>query len=223
MCEVNTMKSKKKNLSIIAAVSIIICLIGIITEYKLNDRLTDKEIQSFRNIYPICGIDEPETLSMGKATLEDYINSGSIDSFVYGEVVGDISMYNKNISTGYSELDEKLVNSGLGIKHDFYEYTISVIEDTENRYDEGDLITITANVLFIDYNPMLRDGMKVVVPVLENDAAIDRNWFNVIGMYYVTDNGYAISAYDEDDALTRRALSGVKVERLLTELGEMIR
>lgn len=217
------MKSKNKKLFIIATISIIICLMGIVyAKFNLNDHLTEKEIQSLRETYPICGIVEPENFSIKEVTLEEYIRSESIDSFVYGEVVGDISLYTKGISTGYLELDEKFVYNGIGIEHDFYEYTVSVIKDTENRYNEGDLITITANALFKDYNPTLTDGMKVVVPVLENDASIGRNWFHVIGMYYVTENGYAISAYDEKEALTRSTLSGVKVESLLNELGNMI-
>lgn len=64
--------------------------------------------------------------------------------------------------------------------------------------------------------------MKVVVPIAENDASINREWFHVVGMYYVTENGYAISAYREDDLLARSAMSGVKVDNLLSELDHMI-
>ena len=64
--------------------------------------------------------------------------------------------------------------------------------------------------------------MKVVVPVLEDEPSINREWFHVIGMYYVTEDDYVISAYDEDKFLTRNNMSGMKVDDLLKELAKMI-
>ena len=184
--------------------------------------LSETEILDLRDQYPIYGIRIPETISMQEVTLEEYIQYDSLDSFVYGEVVGELSTFGKNISTGYSELDEKINKYVVNPSHDFYEYTISVIKDTEGRYKKGEQITIAANILFINYNPTLSDGMKVVVPVLEDEPSINREWFHVIGMYYVTEDDYVISAYDEDKFLTRNNMSGMKVDDLLKELAKMI-
>lgn len=74
----------------------------------------------------------------------------------------------------------------------------------------------------IDFNPKLSDGMKVVVPVMQGKDKLSRNWFGIFGMYYVTEDGYALSAFDENTAATARTTySGIKVENLLKELAEL--
>lgn len=67
-----------------------------------------------------------------------------MESFVYAEVVGEKIRYNKNISLGDLELDTKRAEKGLDGEYEFFEYTLRVITDTEGKYSEGEIITITS-------------------------------------------------------------------------------
>lgn len=210
-------KLNKKKLYVSISIGLLVvfvCFFGLTT--LTEDRLTETQIEALREQYPICGRIVPALASISKSSLEDV--KGRVESFVYGEVVGDISTYYVNASTGTIELDEKRQKHGINDVFEFYEYTISVISDTEGKYESGELITIAANSDMKNYNPKLTDGMKVVVPVTEDDKVDNRNYYNVVGTFYVTDDGYAISAFDEEPAKLRRSLSGIKVEELMKEL-----
>ena len=139
------------------------------------------------------------------------------DTFIYGTVVGDSSEYLVTASAGNSALDEKREENGLGSTYEFYEYPISVISDTNGLFKKGEQITIAASKEFEDYNPHLSTGMEVVVPMIRDDEKATHTQFMVHGMYYVTGDGYVLSAYDEA-AATEKKLSGMKVEALLREI-----
>ena len=209
-------KIKAKHLVIsLCALIVTICSIYFLKSPQ-QERLSQTEISELRDEYPICGVEVPPNISMRTLSLEEV--KQHVDTFVYGEVVGDIHTYDKKISTGYSELDEKEKSKGLSNIYHFYEYTITVIDDTEGKYSKGEKITIADNTDFISYNPQLKDGMKIVVPVQKDEKVDGRHGYFVQGMYYVTDEGYAISAYDESASKVTRSLSGVKVSQLLKQL-----
>jgi len=210
-------KLNKKKIYIVIPVlllAVFVCCFGIIN--KLGQRLSVAQIAELREQYPVCGLEVPPGLSMRSASLEEVKERS--ESFVYGEVVGGVSTYFVDASTGNRELDEKRKENGLDEVYEFYEYTISVIDDTEGTYAKDEIITIAANSVFMDYNPKLEEGMKVVVPVIRDDEKSSRSYYNVNGMYYVTADGYAISAFEEATVYARTAFSGVKVEELLKEL-----
>lgn len=209
--------NKRKNYVIVPVVLIILSVFCIGYFYGTDEqRLSDAEITAMRDKYPVCGIKEPAGVSMRKISLSEL--KGITESFVYGEVTGDMKTYSVALSTGNHSLDNKRKANGIDDVYEFYEYTIVVINDTEGRYKKGEHITIAANIMFKDYNPQLSDGMKIVVPVVMDSEKTERNYYTVNGMYYVTDDGYAISAFEETTAYSRNAMSGVKVEELLKEL-----
>ena len=211
--------SKNKILiCILVIIAISLCLICLFSLNNKEDRLTDEQISQLREQYPICGIIEPPNVSLNhNISLEDIIELS--DSFVYGEVVGDYKTYFVNASTGKTEADKKRKEKGIEDTFEFYEYTLNVINDTEGKYQKGDVITISDNIIFKDYNPKLSDGMKVVVPVFEgkNVKHPTRRSYSVIGMYYVTNDGYAISAFSENKQ-AKKIHSGLKVEEILKQL-----
>lgn len=205
----------RKNL-ILSVPILIIFSICLIVNGINSHRLSDEEIAVLREQYPVCGVDVPEGISMKKASINEV--KSAAETFVYGEVVGDMKTYSVKLSTGNSMLDQKRENNGISEEYDFYEYTISVISDTEGKKEKGENLTITANKIFKNYNPQLREGMKIVVPVVTDDDNQTRNHYIVDGMYYVTEDGYAISAFEESTVYSRKLKSGVKVEELLKEL-----
>ena len=177
--------------------------------------LTEAQIAELREQYPICGIKIPPLIDMRQATLEETIEKA--ETFVYGEVVGDYTVYYKNVSTGHEELDEKRKENGISDVYEFYEYTITVLDDSEDQLTKGEEITITANSMFMEYNPEFSDGMRVVVPVMQTKGNLSRYYYGVEGTFYITEDGYALSAFDEETR-AKKAYSGVKVEDLLEEL-----
>ena len=185
-----------------------------------QQQLSQQEIKELRDIYPIYGKVVPDNLSMVTPQLDEVANV--MESFVYAEVVGEEIRYNKNISLGDPELDTKRAEKGLDGEYEFFEYTLRVITDTEGKYSEGEIITITSNEMFRGYKPELEDGMRIVVPVERENEGSTRHGYTVTGMYYVTEDGYALSAFDENTAaMARTTYSGIKVENLLKELAEL--
>jgi hypothetical protein len=180
-----------------------------------KQHLTTEQIAELREKYPIYGIEVPPMVDMRSPTLEETIEKA--ESFVYGEVVGDYTTYYKNVSTGHEELDAKRKANGINDVYEFYEYTITVLDDTEGKHTKGEEITITANSDFIEYCPPLSDGMRVVVPVIQTKDKTSRYYYGVEGMYYVTEDGYAISAFDEV-RLAKTVYSGITLEELFDVL-----
>ncbi len=156
------------------------------------------------------------TVSMRTPTFEDVYKRSS--TYVHGKIIGDINIYEVELpSTGNTALDEKRAANGISNTAEFYEYTLSVINDTENVYSKNDIIKITANTLFLDYNGRLSDGIEIVVPLGKKRNG-NRVGYQVTGMHYVTDDGYVISAYDEASRKQKTSFNGIKVEELMKKL-----
>ena len=193
-----------------------ICMLAISNIYsKPRYHLTMEEIVSMREQYPVYD-GNPPMLSMVDISLNDL--KKITDSFVYGEVTGDASTYSFVNLTGDAEWDNKMAQVSPNNKTTFFEYPITVISDSEGKYKEGEKITITANTIFKDYLPKLTKGMKVVVPVVRDKDKKGRTHYCLDGMYYITDEGYAISAFDESTAQMKISYNGIKVEDLLKQL-----
>lgn len=216
------------------ALAACLCLvIGLLFNFSNSStpRLSADEISQLREQYPISGQKAPEMVSIYPEPLENIIeltkkfhSHPETFTFVYAEVVGEVTSFDENISTGHSTLDSAYKEHGINLNHEFYEYTLSVIKDTERNHKEGDIITISANMMFIDYYPKLTDGMKIVVPIADYDEPNNTRYgFDNVGMYYITENGYAISAYDEESLLKREPMSGMHVDDLLKELHKMLK
>lgn len=210
---------KRKNIYIISLLCIIICCITI-GFFSKERRLSEDEIEALREQYPICGMGDSVLGFRIPTSIETKIDRGVVYTFVYAEILDDYQTYYINISTGDEVFDEKAASKGFGV-YEYYEYPIRVIEDVTGQYQEGDLLTIAGNMMLKDEKPDLQPGMKMIIPLKENDSKDTRNYFTEIGMYYVTEDGYAISAYDETE-LSRTARSGIKVKKLLKELQELM-
>lgn len=211
------MKAKNKRWIIISGIALICCLCCIFSAVLSEKRLTTAQIELLRERYPVCGLKVPATISVNKMNVDQVKNI--VDTFVYGEVLGCESEY--SVATSFSDeaLNDKRAENGIDEVFEFYEYPIEVISDTEGKYASGDVITIAANTAFIDYNPVLSVGMRIVVPVVQDEKIPSRNYYTVDGMYYVTPEGYALAAFDEENvSVSRGVSSGVKVETLLKNL-----
>ena len=177
-------------------------------------RLTEEQISELREQYPLYTENAPPLVDMDTWSLKQV--KANSDSFVYAEVVGDISYYTVSASTGNEQLDEKRRANGISDEFQFYEYTLTVLGDTSGEYEKGEEITIASNVMFMDYLPKLSDGMRMVIPVSRDPEKPSRSYYQLEGIYYITEDEYAISAFEEK--LEPQPLSGMKVDELMQEM-----
>jgi len=209
-------KMLKKKIYLIVPVFVLVVLLCFWGVHKMTeDRLSEEQIAELREEYPICCVAVPPTIYYVKPTLKEIKEQS--ESYIYCEVVGEMSTHYVNASTGKVELDEKRKANGINDVFEFYAYTVVVIDDTEGKYKKGETVTIAANAGFKDYDPKLSDGMKIVCPVSRDKKNEWRSYFGGDGTYYVTDDGYAISAFEETSTYSRRSFSVIKVEELLKE------
>lgn len=162
-----------------------------------EERLTTQQIENLREIYPVYGdinkISPLIEVAQVETTLEEV--SKKAYTFVYGEIIDEVPVHS---IYSYAK---------------FYGYRVRVFKDSKKNFASGDEITIIANTEFRGYNPSLSNGMKVVLPVGENKG---RYYFDAF-IYYVTDDGFVLSAFDESKHLDKE-YSGIKVEKLLEEI-----
>ncbi len=210
----------KTTVKIITSI-LLILIVGVSSIYYINtrnvfyDQLSEEVIAELREEYPVCGIKSPPNLFLLRRDLSEV--KELTETFVYGKVIGEMSIYQVEARLSNEALREKRNANGINDIFEHYEYTISVIGDTEGIYSGGETITIAANADFMEYNPKLKDGMKVVVPIIRDKRVKGRTSYTVNGMYYVTDDDYAITAFDETKN-GKRVLNGVKVDVLMKEL-----
>ena len=178
----------------------VLCVLALMFAFPQKERLTSTQIENLREQYPIYGdinkISPLIEVAQVETSLEEI--SKRADTFVYGEVIEEVPVYS---IYSYAK---------------FYGYRLKVYKDTENIFSTGEEITIVANTDFKEYNPSLSNGMKVVVPVKEFKSQQGKYNFDVC-MYYVTEEGFVLSAFDEKEILDKE-YSGIKVEKLLEEI-----
>ena len=178
----------------------VLCVLALMFAFPQEERLTSTQIENLREQYPIYGdinkISPLIEVAQVETSLEEI--SKRADTFVYGEVIEEVPVYS---IYSYAK---------------FYGYRLKVYNDTQDKFSSGEEITIVANTAFKDYNPSLSEGMRVVVPVAEFKSQQGKYNFDVF-MYYVTEDGFILSAFDEKKMLDKE-YSGIKVEKLLEEI-----
>ncbi len=185
--------------------------------------LSESEIGELRGRYPVCGdVNKIHNLGSLRDITWDEIKEYH-DTFIYCTIDGDMTTYDQYIPTGNPELDKKRQENGIGDVYKFYEYPITVIEDAAGLFQPGDKLTIASNMDFVDYKPHLSKGMKAIVPVIRDMDKESRMQFGVNGFFYVTENGYVLSAFDEQQASMKTAITGEKVDVLLKELKQAMK
>ena len=110
-----------------------------------------------------------------------------------------------------------------GSASSFFEYPAVVIEDTGDILKPGDEITVAANKMFYGYIPELSPGMKIVFAVTGEWHKKSQYGLSKIGTYYITEDGFALSAFDEELYKMKRPLSGVPLKTLMHELGKLVK
>lgn len=208
---------KRKRIITLVVIGLLAFAVVIVTIQLVNrgtDKLSDAEIADLRDEYPINYQDS------GLATTIDISLKEAIsyaDTFVYGRILGAIDEYTENIGSGISAIDDMHADVGGMDEFSFFGYTIEVIEDSEGLFSEGDLLYIEANTLFADTIPDLDRGMQMIIPVTDWQTETKTNRYNFArtGMYYVTEDGYTLSVFQE---YATESLTGHTVQQTLDSL-----
>lgn len=180
-----------------------------------SNRISETEIEGLREEYPTYGINAPEHIDIKFTSFEE--TEKYIDTFVYGEIVGQTRIYTKNILTGIEELDKKREENGISSTFSFRENIFRVTKDTKGYYNEGDEIILTTSEELLGYLPEFKEGMKLIIPVAFDSDDNKNADYTVKGMYHVTEDGFCIAAFDEE-TYSKLDLSGRKIEEVLKEL-----
>ena len=197
--------SKKQLISLLSMI-VLSLLVGIspalYQKAKASNRLSEEQIAALRMeekyrlytngefYWPMVFMTIPE--------LDDAIETA--DAFVYAEVIGDWEV----TYTAYKQ----------------YIYPIRIIKDTEGKFQTGELFWLMNRYDVMDYLPQFEDGMQIVVGVKRDRNDPSRGGYLGIGTYYVTEDGYVLSAFEEsqENMQGRSAYTGLPVEQLLYQL-----
>jgi hypothetical protein len=163
--------------------------------------LSQGQIDALRAEYPAhSGV--PQTVSMNILPLDTVLDRA--DTLIRATV-----------------LDEAVLDAlSSRTHHSFFGYTIEIINDSAGVFKKGDILTVAANEMVRDATPPLKRGMEILAPIAENPQWGKVYSFSSFGMYYITKDGYALSAYDMEEAMAK---DGMKADALMKDLWGMKR
>ena len=178
-----------------------------------DTKLRQSTIDELRKDYPITG-QAPANITMIEPSL-DLIYEAS-DSVLVLEITGDISHRVEDLLTGDATLDEKLASHGLPGEVEYFAYPVRVLQDEMEIYEEGTELMIYNNAIFEDVTPKLEAGDRISIPLQTGHNKSESIPFSVFGLYYITNDDYVLSAFNEKDG----AFTGYHLERYLQEVSD---
>ena len=175
-----------------------------------EDILTEEEVSKIREknnylVYVFNTSDYP-TVEFGE-TIPFRETIKNTDTFVYCEAIG---------KTGLVEIEYSITNNSPQMRV----HKVKVIKDSEGLFKEDDEITFAYGLLMQGTSPRPKDGEKMVLPIsftfLKGYEKDEYDCFSgSTGYYYITDDGYAVSAFEEEEG---SVYSGKTVDNLLKVL-----
>lgn len=198
-------KSKYNRFSkkcVVLLISIILLIMAFLLINQENLSLSTNQINNLRRKFVFY----PSTSSLASSyepTLSEQIKT--TDTFVYGEILSDKYHYNELI-----HLDSPMEASYVGFR-------LKVLEDSNGLLNKDDVIFIESSGIFEETIPEFSVGDKVVVPINNwfIDGNINRYNIGSTGMFYVTEENFVLSVYNEP---TAESLTGICVKELLAEV-----
>lgn len=203
--------------------------------FPASAALGDEQISELRSKYPVYE-GSPPLAVMRERGLKEMLSL--CDAVILGEVTEALPEYSVVLVEGNDTPEGKIYEKGeqLGLQMQntasFMQYRVKVAEvisakssgqgevdggqeaDIDGQAESicGDII-IAVNSQLRGYVPEPEAGMKIVTPVKRGDGKHDGKYFySRVGFYYVTDDGFVLSAYveDEDIKFTGRTLEYLK-------------
>ena len=184
-----------------------------------SDRLSEHEIQTLREQYPVYDVTAAPNASLIMKPLEEV--APEMETVMYVKVLGDIERSYVDLSdTMPVDMVESIKEKGFGftLTAGFLTYQVEVIDDASGQYAPGDIVTATIPDIVETVIPTFHEGDRFIFmggPDDEVEDEIDMNF----RMYYVTEDGYALSSFQEEE---ENRLSGVKAEECVDYIFDLV-
>lgn len=205
----------KKYLSAIAAIILFAAALTACSSVP-SDMLSEEEIEALRQKYPIYESMPSDNAAMVSLTQEEFF--AYMDTSVYGTILSGPSSREILIEES-PDIKEKQEKEGLpATKAKHLTYEVEVIQDAAGRYSKGNTIVISIPARDKEAIPTFQKGDSLVFIGSYSSNRENEIMFSPQGLYYVTEDGYAISSFSEE--LSTR-VSGMKAEDCLNRLYDM--
>ena len=194
---------KKRLFAGLAAFFCLLCFSSCSSFSPAEPVLSEKQVEELRGEYPIQPVSTSPMVSIDTSgTVEEM--ASTMDTAIYAKVISPRKW--KSVSTAgtdHPELEEK---KGAG-NANFLCYELEVIQDAGGKYQEGDKVVFSISQVVEDTVPDFQEGDGVIFMGAYQDGK-ENSLENEIGstfkgIYYVTDDGYALSTCGEDPQMAR--------------------
>lgn len=182
--------------------------------------LTAEQVAEMRGEYPICSGGSTQVATLPRK-LEYYL--GDEYESIYAQVIG-------KETTQRLEIQDDTVEGASAELYgttvcDYFMIPIRILDDPGGKYSQGEELILYGNMDFRAGMPALEEGSSFVALVREIGPGIHQNTSDKTlvstseqGFYYVTNDGHAISAYEEPEYFQQ---SGTGLATLLENYEEL--
>ena len=200
----------KKYISALLAALLCIFSLSACTSYSPpKPALSQKEVDALREKYPVYPVKVHQLVSMDTdISVEEMAQDEFSDTVIYGTITSQKKwMYISLAGADHPELEEKKreLTGSAGTAARLY-YEMEVIRDAGGKYQPGDKVLLSMTEFLEPTIPELKPGDKFIAMAcyywnhdfdkkafLENELGMSFK-----GLYYVTEDGYAISTSGEE-------------------------
>lgn len=214
------MKKNKKNVIMILILFLLLSSIVIFkinTEHKVSndskkhsDILNKDEIEKLRKKYPLVKSDM-SMMDFVDETFSQVIETS--ESIVDAKVVEKLPEYEIKIKASDDDYDDTVVTVC------FYPYKMEIVDILTNNgivNEDDKYFTLVISDFQLDIFPCINVGDEGIFPIFKGKGPHkDEYSFDTDTYYYVTENGYVLSAYEEEEAYV---YTGVIKEKLTEDI-----
>ena len=184
--------------------------------------LTEEQVESLREEYPVYRVVVDSNVFMDTSVpVEDLAKD--METAIYGKVISPRKWKSISLAgTDHPELEEKRKElTGSAGTAEYLCYEVEVLQDAGGQYQPGDKVVFSIPGIVENTIPEFQEGAEIIFLGAyhdgEENALEDEVGTTFKGIYYVTEDGYALSTCGEDPQ-TRARASGMKAEDCLNLL-----
>lgn len=182
-----------------------------------GEKLSEEKVQELRKQYPVYDV---TAAPFATVVIQPFAEVAShMETVMDVKVIGDVNRTYIDLSgTMPADFEEAIKEKGFSYTAGFLTYQVEVIEDAGGQYDPGDIVTVSITDVLEGAIPTFQKGDRFIFM-----GGYDEEGQNEVGMnyqtYYVTEDGYALSSFQEEEA---NCLSGVKAEECVDYIFDLV-
>ena len=195
----------KKYISAFMACLLCVLSLSACASYSPPDAvLSQKEVDALREEYPVYPVKVEGPVDVyTDISVEEMAANPDMNTAIYGTIVSQKKWgYTSLAGTDHPELEEKKQElTGSAGTATFLCYEMEIIRDAGGKYQPGDKVTLSITQFLEPTIPPLEPGDKfIALGGYYDDINAFPDEINIAfkGLYYVTEDGYAISTSGEE-------------------------